>query len=139
MNWRMCEPELAAPQVQALHVEAAEPRPQLGLGGEVGVGDRLLRRASACSTASTRPVNHSPVVISSGSSKPGSTASTMRPGRRQRLDRGGDGRGDLGVDVGVPERRREGDAQPGDPVVEPGREVACRPAAATSSPGRRAA
>ena len=64
-------------------------------------------------------MNHSPVVISSGSSNPGSTAETVRPHRGERLDRRGDGCGDLRVDVGVPERRRVGDAETGDTAVEP--------------------
>ena len=45
MNWRIVRPELAPAQVQPLHVEAAQPRAELGLGGEVGIGDRLLLAA----------------------------------------------------------------------------------------------
>ena len=45
MNWRMCDPSSTAPQVQPLHIEVAERRTEGRLGGEVGIGHRLLLRA----------------------------------------------------------------------------------------------
>ena len=58
----------------------------------------------------------------------------------QLVDGRGDRGGDLRVDVaGVAERRREGDAETGDAVVETVEVVGACPAAATSSPARRVA
>ena len=95
------------------------------------LGVRPLQIAAA-------PANQRPVVISSGSAKPGSTASTCAPSAFELAHRGGDRGGDLRMHVlRIAEGRREGDAQAADAVVEALQVVARRRTAARSSRARR--
>ena len=98
MNWRMLRAELAAAQVQPLHVEVAQLRAELGLGREVGIGDRLLLRRERV------PQRPGPGEPEAGRDlqrvvEPGIDRLDDRARRGEVLGRGGDGGGDLGVDV----------------------------------------
>ena len=120
---RMCAAEVAAAQHETLHVERRQRRSQLGLGGEVGIGDALL-------------LGRQRVPQRPGPEEPEARRDVERVGETgigpldvgaevgERLGGGIDGAGDLRVDVvDVAQRRRVSDTPSLDAVVETGERV----------------
>ena len=131
-------PELAAAQVESLHVEVAQLRSELGLGGEVGIGDRLLLGAQRVPqrprAGEPQPGRDLQRVVEPGIDglDDGAGGRQLRAPRRRRprRPRGARRRSRASARRRCAGRRCRRRARRGS---------RCRRAAATSSPGRRAA
>ena len=107
---------------EQLHVLRTELRTLCRLRGKVGIGDRLTLRSEG---VVDRLGRHEP--------QPGGDVEWVLDARIDLLHGRAEGlelahgrideRGDLGIDIGVPQSGRVGDAHPADAVIEPGEVV----------------